>query len=131
MINSIQIINCVQKGNYLFYLFIYLRRKSVHICTHTQKKRNINPKRCTIEKYKFKTKFAQNIGNKTIYTIRNYMFLYVNLYICIAICIYIAISTYPYQPKKFWGGNEVLPKFCDVCPNHDFRVHFGYDKKIV
>ena len=40
-------------------------------------------------------------------------------------------SAYPYQPKKFWGGNEVLPKFCDVCPNHDFRVHFGYDKKIV
>ena len=38
---------------------------------------------------------------------------------------------YPYQPKKFWGGNEVLPEFCDVCPNHDFRVHFGYDKKIV
>ena len=50
---------------YLFILFIYLRPKSVHICTHTQKKkrkRNINPKRCTIEKYKFKTKFAQNIG---------------------------------------------------------------------
>ena len=39
--------------------------------THAKKKRkrNINPKRCTIEKYKFKTKFAQNIGNKTIYTI--------------------------------------------------------------
>ena len=55
-----------------FYLIIYLRPKSVHICTHTQKKnkkRNINPKRCTIEKYMFKTKFAQNIGNKTIYTI--------------------------------------------------------------
>ena len=34
--------------------------------THAKKK-NINPKRCTIEKYKFKTKFAQNIGNKTIY----------------------------------------------------------------
>ena len=40
-------------------------------------------------------------------------------------------QSYPYQPKKFWGGNEVLPEFCDVCPNHDFRVHFGYDKKIV
>ena len=57
----------------LFYLFIYLRRKNVHICTHTQKKkkkeRNINPKRCTIEKYKFKTQLAKNIGNKTIYTI--------------------------------------------------------------
>ena len=34
------------------------------------------------------------------------------------------------SPKNF-GGNEVLPKFCDVCPNHDFIVHFGYDKKIV
>ena len=34
------------------------------------------------------------------------------------------------SPKKF-GGNEVLPKFCDLCPNHDFIVHFGYDKKIV
>ena len=33
--------------------------------------------------------------------------------------------------QKILGGNEVLPKFCDVCPNHDFRVHFGYDKKIV
>ena len=59
---------------FIFYLFIYLRPKSVHICTHTQKKkkkrkRNINPKRCTIEKYKFKTKFAQNIGNTTMYTI--------------------------------------------------------------
>ena len=53
---------------FLFYLFIYLRPQSVHICTHTQKK-NINLKRCTIEKYKFKIKFAQNIGNKTIYTI--------------------------------------------------------------
>ena len=34
------------------------------------------------------------------------------------------------SPKNL-GGNEVLPKFCDVCPNHDFIVHFGYDKKIV
>ena len=33
--------------------------------------------------------------------------------------------------QKKLGGNEVLPKFCDVCPNHDFIVHFGYDKKIV
>ena len=33
--------------------------------------------------------------------------------------------------QKNLGGNEVLPKFCDVCPNHDFIVHFGYDKKIV
>ena len=46
-------------------------------------------------------------------------------------CIFQYSCPYPYQPKKFWGGNEVLPKFCDVCPNHDFRVHFGYDKKIV
>ena len=29
-----------------------------------------------------------------------------------------------YQPKKFWGGNEVLPKFCDVCRNHDFLVFY-------
>ena len=40
-----------------------------------------------------------------------------------------AIIAVPAQ--KILGGNEVLPKFCDVCPNHDFRVHFGYDKKIV
>ena len=33
--------------------------------------------------------------------------------------------------QKILGGNEVLPKFCDICPNHDFIVHFGYDKKIV
>ena len=32
--------------------------------------------------------------------------------------------------QKILGGNEVLPKFCDVCPNHDFIVHFGYDKKM-
>ena len=57
---------------YLF-LFIYLSQtqKRPYMHTHAKKKgkRNINPKRCTIEKYKFKTKFAQNIGNKTIYTI--------------------------------------------------------------
>ena len=34
------------------------------------------------------------------------------------------------SPKKL-GGSEVLPKFCDVCPNNDFIVHYGYDKKIV
>ena len=33
--------------------------------------------------------------------------------------------------QKNLGGNEVLPKFCDVYLNHDFIVHFGYDKKIV
>ena len=27
--------------------------------------------------------------------------------------------------KKIWGSNEVLPKFCDVCPNHDFLAHYG------
>ena len=47
------------------------------------------------------------------------------------IIFYSYLYSYPYQPKKFWGGNEVLPEFCDVCPNHDFRVHLGYDKKIV
>ena len=33
--------------------------------------------------------------------------------------------------QKKIGGNEVLPKFCDVCPNHDFLEHYGEDKKIV
>ena len=32
--------------------------------------------------------------------------------------------------QKNLGGNEVLPKFYDVCPNHDFIVHFGYEKKL-
>ena len=27
--------------------------------------------------------------------------------------------------KKIWGDNEVLSKFCDVCPNHDFLVLLG------
>ena len=60
---------------FLFILFIYLSQtqKRPYMLTHAKKKRkkkrNINPKRCTIEKYKFKTKFAQNIDNKTIYTI--------------------------------------------------------------
>ena len=27
--------------------------------------------------------------------------------------------------KKILGGNEVLPKSCDVCPNHDFLVLYG------
>ena len=31
--------------------------------------------------------------------------------------------------QKNLGDNEILPKFCDVCPNHDFIAHFGYDKK--
>ena len=57
----------------LFYLFIYLSQtqKRPYMHTHAKKKekRNINPKKCTIEKYKFKTKLAQNIGNRTIYTI--------------------------------------------------------------
>ena len=58
---------------YLFiYLFISDPKASIYAHTRKKKKkrkRNINPKRCTIEKYKFKTKFAQNISNKTIYTI--------------------------------------------------------------
>ena len=32
--------------------------------------------------------------------------------------------------QKNLGGNEFLPKFCDVCSNHDFIVYFGYDKII-
>ena len=27
--------------------------------------------------------------------------------------------------QKIFGGNEVLPKSCDVCPNHDFLVLYG------
>ena len=54
---------------YFIYLFISDPKASIYAHTRKKKKGNINPKRCTIEKYKFKTKFAQNIGNKTIYTI--------------------------------------------------------------
>ena len=32
--------------------------------------------------------------------------------------------------QKNLGGNKILPKFCDVFPNHDFIVHYGYEKKI-
>ena len=54
--------------------------------------------------------------------------LYNRTYMCIAV-----------PAQKNLGGNEVLPKFCDVCSNHDFIVystysfivHYGYDKKIV
>ena len=38
------------------------------------------------------------------------------------------VITKAYQPKIF-GGNKVLPKFCDVCLNHDFLVLYGYKKK--
>ena len=27
--------------------------------------------------------------------------------------------------RKFLGGNDVLPKSCDVCPSHDFLVLYG------
>ena len=59
---------------YNFFIYLSQTQKRPYMHTHAKKKkkkrkRNINPKRCTIEKYKFKTKFAQNIGNKTIYTI--------------------------------------------------------------
>ena len=33
--------------------------------------------------------------------------------------------------QKKLGGNEVLPKFRNVCPNHDFLAHYVQDKKIV
>ena len=33
--------------------------------------------------------------------------------------------------QKNLGGNQVLPKFCDICPNHDFLAHYGKDKEIV
>ena len=28
-------------------------------------------------------------------------------------------------PAKKILGNEILPKFCDVCPNHNFLAHYG------
>ena len=35
------------------------------------------------------------------------------------------------QPaEKNLAGNTVLPKFCDVCPNHDFLELYGCEKKI-
>ena len=33
--------------------------------------------------------------------------------------------------KQIWGSNEVLPKFCEICPNRDILVLYVYDKKIV
>ena len=27
--------------------------------------------------------------------------------------------------KKNLEGDEVLPKFCDICPNHNFPVLYG------
>ena len=54
--------------------------------------------------------------------------LFLAFYIACAMCIALTIAV---PAQKILGGNEVLPKFCDVCPNHDFIVHFGYDKKIV
>ena len=32
--------------------------------------------------------------------------------------------------QKNLGGDEVLPKFCYICPSHDFLVLHGYDKKL-
>ena len=29
--------------------------------------------------------------------------------------------------KKNLGSNEILPKFCDACPNHDFQVAYFTD----
>ena len=31
--------------------------------------------------------------------------------------------------KKFGEDNKVLPKFCDVCPNHDFLYFTDKTKK--
>ena len=45
--------------------------------------------------------------------------------------VYTIVVAIAVPAQKILGGNEFLPKFCDVCPNHDFRVHFRYDKKIV
>ena len=32
--------------------------------------------------------------------------------------------------KNLKRANTVLPKFCDVCPNHDFPELYKYEKKI-
>ena len=32
--------------------------------------------------------------------------------------------------QKVLGGDKVLPKFCNIFPNHDFLVLYGYDKII-
>ena len=64
--------NKVPQLIYFIYLFISDTKASIYAHTRKKKKKkkkDINSKRCTIEKYKFKTKLAQNIGNKTIYTI--------------------------------------------------------------
>ena len=53
------------------------------------------------------------------------------LFLSILSFVYTIVVAIAVPAQKILGGNEVLPKFCDVCPNHDFRVHFGYDKKIV
>ena len=61
--------NLLPVKNALFiYLFISDAKTYIRIYTHTKKKRNINPKTCTIEKDKFKTKLAKSIDNNAIYT---------------------------------------------------------------
>ena len=35
------------------------------------------------------------------------------------------------QQKKATKSNKVLPKFCDVYPDHDFLVHYVSNKKMV
>ena len=43
------------------------------------------------------------------------------LFLSILSFVYTIVVAIAVPAQKFWGGNEVLPKFCDVCPNHDFR----------
>ena len=33
--------------------------------------------------------------------------------------------------KKIWEGDEVLPKFSVICPNHDFSIILQIEQKIV
>ena len=48
------------------------------------------------------------------------------LFLSILSFVYTIVVAIAIPAQKILGGNEVLPK----CPNHDFRVHFGYDKKL-
>ena len=32
--------------------------------------------------------------------------------------------------KKIWRGDKVLPKFCDICSNHDFQYFTDRTEKL-
>ena len=40
------------------------------------------------------------------------------------------VKLYVYQSNKCLEGNPVLPKFYDICSNHDLLVLFGNEKKL-